>query len=484
MQYKNRRSAEIKRIPAVLTLRVLVFFTVVVGLKRYSMITKDSAGYSISGANAESLAAYEKAAGELRCFVGDPVASVRASIETSPAMPMAHALNAWLHLLGTEPSGLPEARASLQAAKAVSADDRERGHLRAIELLADGRWREAGRVLEDVSAAYPLDALALQVGHQIDFFTGDSRMLRDRIARALPAWSASMPAYHAVLGMHAFGLEECGEYARAERIGRRCVELQRRDGWGWHAVTHVFEMQNRSADGINWLRADTAGWSKDSFFAVHNWWHLALFHLEQGDVGEVLRLCDGPIFGARSQVVLDMIDVSALLWRLSLRGIDVGSRWGAIADNWAPVAATGNYAFNEFHAMMAFVGSGRERAQEDVIESLWSAASHGPDPAAFAREVGLDAALAIQAFGQGRYAETLRLLRPVRSYAHRFGGSHAQRDLIDLTLMEAAIRSNQNELASALAAERFARRGGGQAARRSAPVMFAPRRNLEFAFQD
>jgi hypothetical protein len=427
------------------------------------MVTKDSAGYSVSGANPDSLAAYEKAAREMRCLIGDPVGSIQAALETSPAMPMAHALNAWLHLLGTEPGGLPVARASLRAAKAVWADDRERGHLRAIQLLTDGRWREAGRVLEDVTAAYPLDALALQAGHQIDFFTGDSRMLRDRIARALPAWSPSVAGYHAVLGMYAFGLEECGEYGRAEEAGRRCVELERRDGWGWHAVTHVLEMQHRPAEGIKWLRADTGAWTNESFFAVHNWWHLALFYLEQGDVDEVLRLVDGPIFGARSKIVLEMIDVSALLWRLVLRGVDVGDRWDAVADNWAPVAGTGSYAFNEFHAMMAFVGSGRrEREQKAVINSLRAAATGVGDPAAFAREVGLDAALAIQAFGQGRYAETVQLLRPVRSYSHRFGGSHAQRDLIDLTLIEAAVRSHRKELASALTAERLARRGAGQ----------------------
>jgi len=426
------------------------------------MITKDSAGYSISGANPESLAAYEKAAGELRCLVGDPVAGAQAAIAFSPAMPMAHALHAWLYLLGTEPSGIPVARASLRAAQALPAGDRERGHLRAIERLVDGHWREAGRVLEDVSAAYPLDTLALQAGHQIDFFTGDARMLRDRIARALPHWSASVPGHHAVLGMYAFGLEECGEYGRAEEIGRRCVALERRDCWGWHAVTHVLEMQNRSADGIEWLRGDTDAWAKDSFFAVHNWWHLALFYLERGNVAEVLQLCDGPIFGDRSPLVLNMLDASALLWRLSLRGVDLGDRWDAIADSWGPAAGAGNYAFNEFHAMMAFVGSGRAQAQQVVIDALRTAAAGAADPAAFAREVGLDASLALQAFGQGRYAETVRLLRPLRSYAHRFGGSHAQRDVIDLTLIEAANRSNQKALASALATERLARRGAGQ----------------------
>jgi hypothetical protein len=46
------------------------------------------------------------------------------------------------------------------------------------------------------------------------------------------------------------------------------------------------------------------------------------------------------------------------------------------------------------------------------------------------------------------------LLRSVRSVSHRFGGSHAQRDLIDLTLLDAARRSGWVALATALQDER------------------------------
>jgi hypothetical protein len=78
----------------------------------------------------------------------------------------------------------------------------------------------------------------------------------------------------------------------------------------------------------------------------------------------------------------------------------------------------------------------------------------------FTREVGYPAARAIKAFGDGNYGETVALLRPIRSYSHRYGGSHAQRDLIDLTLIEAAARAGQEKLAAALRAERAARRHG------------------------
>jgi hypothetical protein len=247
-------------------------------------------------------------------------------------------------------------------------------------------------------------------------------------------------------------------------------------------VAHVMEMRNRPQDGIAWLQPHAASWAFESFLAVHNWWHLALFHLELDDTAEVLRLYDAAIGGPGSAVVLEMVDASAMLWRLQLRGIDVGPRWRALAERWAPVAGAGLYAFNDMHAMMAFVGSGRAGDQQALLDVQRAAMCPSPgrpqegSPAAgvsagsaatgsygsradnvhFLRDVGHAATLAMQAFGAGHYARCVQLLRPIRHVAHRFGGSHAQRDLIDLTLVEAALRGQDRALAVALAAERSA----------------------------
>jgi hypothetical protein len=337
-------------------------------------------------------------------------------------------------------------------------NDQEQRHLIAISHLVDGRWHMASRVLEDVGIEYPRDLLALQVGHQLDFFRGDARMLRDRVARALPAWSTDTPGYHAMLGMLAFGLEEAGNYGDAERAGRAAVELEPRDAWARHAVAHVMEMQGRHKDGIDWMRHNADDWSRESFFAVHNWWHLALYHLDLGEIDEVLALFDGPIYGARSRQILDMIDASAMLWRLHLRGIDVGERFEVVADAWEPVADAGLYAFNDAHAMMAFVGAGRRESARRVLEAQIEAMQQPGDNASFTRDVGHPVALAISAFGDRAYAETVRQIRSVRNIANRFGGSHAQRDVLDLTLIEAALRSGQQAVARALTAERAAMR--------------------------
>lgn len=397
------------------------------------MSINDDLGLAHSGASVDSLAHYRRALHQFACYIEDPLASVDAALAESPDFVMAHVLKAYLMLLGTEPAGIAVAADCLATAQKLPANARERGHLTAVGQMVDDHWHRAGRTLEDIAIDQPRDSLALQAGHLCDFYVGDSRMLRDRIARALPAWSADMPGYHGLLGMHAFGLEEMADYTRAEAQGRTAVELEPRNG--------------------------AEVWSRDSFFKVHLWWHLALFHLELGEIDDVLALFDGPIHGERSTVVLDMIDASAMLWRLQLRGVNVGQRWATVADGWQPIATAGNYAFNDVHALMAFVGAQRPDSVAAVLETQQRVMQGNSDNEAFTREVGQPLALAIKAFGQGRYDECVRLIRDIRGIAHRFGGSHAQRDLLDLTLIEAALRSGQQALATALCAERLTTRG-------------------------
>ena len=167
---------------------------------------------------------------------------------------MAHVLKGYLYGLSTDDEATAVVKASHAAASGLPATERERGHVAALGHLAEGRWHEAGRVLEDVSIDEPRDALALLAGHQIDFFTGNSRMLRDRISSAMPSWAPGMHGYHSTLAMQAFGFEETGDYTRAEALGRHAIAIEPRDGWAQHAVAHVMEMQCRQRDGISWMR--------------------------------------------------------------------------------------------------------------------------------------------------------------------------------------------------------------------------------------
>jgi hypothetical protein len=153
--------------------------------------------------------------------------------------------------------------------------------------------------------------------------------------------------------------------------------------------------------------------------------------------------------------MLDLVDATAMLWRLRLRGIDVGDRWEPVAQLWQSAGQPGLYAFNDMHMMMAFVGAGRDSQQLAVLDAQQGALERDDDNALFTRTVGRAATQAIRAWGEGDFARCVQLLRGIRSTAHRFGGSHAQRDVIDQTLIGAAERAGLQDYVAALSFERL-----------------------------
>lgn len=422
------------------------------------MALTDSRDLPVSTRNARSVEQYETALRLLNGYYGDPLAIIDAALATDPEFAMGHALRAALMVTSGDGAAEPMLRQSVEAGEALHgrANDRERRHIAAARAWLDGEFERSVRLYGDIVTDYPRDLLAIQTAHLEDFLLGQSSMLRDRVAQALPHWDAGMPGYGYLLGMHAFGLEETQLYDRAEQSGRRALELNPRDPWAVHAVAHVMEMQGRLADGIAWLDGRRDDWAGDNMLAVHNWWHLALFQLEDGRTDDVLALYDRHINRPAPAIALDLVDASALLWRLHLRGVDLNGRWQPVADDWLGRGAAGYYAFNDVHAVMASLGAHRPAAADQVRAALERAALGNGTNAMMSREVGLPLADALIAFDQGDYATAIDLLLPVRLIAHRFGGSHAQRDVIGLTLIEAALRDGRGNLAIALTAERAA----------------------------
>ena len=416
----------------------------------------DCRNVPLSTDDPDALAGYETAVALFHGYYNDPFAAIEATLARHPDFIMGHCLRAALLASTTEKAALPMLRESVEAAEALApaANRREQGHIAAARAWLDGDFEAAVRRWGDVLFEYPRDSLALQIAHLGDFYLGHSAMLRDRIARVLPAWDEGVPGYGYVLGMHAFGLEETGDYARAEAAGRKAIELDPRDPWSAHAVTHVMEMQGRSADGIAWLEQNGPHWASDNGFAFHNWWHLALFHLDRGEPERALAVYDRAVRPRPSTIVLEMIDASALLWRLYLLDVDTGERWQELADAWEPLIDDGFYAFNDAHAMMALVAAGREAAAGRLLATMHRRAAEGGTNAMMTREVGLPMCRALVAFGRGDWDAAVDGLLAARPVAQRFGGSHAQRDLLALTALEAALRGGRAGIAQALAAER------------------------------
>jgi len=384
---------------------------------------------------------HERALWHLVSFYGDPMAAYDATLSADPSWGLARVLKAVFLLTLTEPGLVPQARQLLNEAEPLmaGAPPHEQGHFRAAQAALDGRWHEAVTLWDALLLAHPRDLLALTAAHLFDFYRGDARNLRARVARVMPEWPADHPLQPYVLGMYAFGLEECNLYPQAEAAGRQALARDPRGPWAIHAVAHVMEMQGRHTEGVAWLQERLTDWSTNGL-AVHLWWHLALFRLETLDTAAALALFDARIAGGASSINLQWLDGAALLWRLQLLGVDVGARWKTLAGAWAdPIAHAGHYAFNDVHALLALLGSGDlKRAHALLAASTQRARTDNHE---MMREVGLPLMRGLMAYASGEASEACQLLYPLRSVAHHFGGSHAQRDLIDQTLLAAASQS-------------------------------------------
>jgi tetratricopeptide (TPR) repeat protein len=421
--------------------------------------TLDARGVPVSCSDRSALDLYEKALVQFQSYVGDPIATIEDAVALAPDFVLGHVFRATVLMTFTERRLARQAQASVATAEALlpQANPRERGLVAATRRLVDGDWDAACAAFDRVLVDHPRDAFAVQSAHLMDFFRGDALNLRNRISRVLPHWSPSVPGYSYVLGMHAFGLEECNQYSQAEETARRALALQPKDGWAVHAVAHVMEMQGRIDEGIAWLESREADWAPDNGFAFHNYWHLALYHLDRQQDARALSLYDARVHPEPPEFALQLLDATALLWRLHLEQVDLGRRADLLADNWADRLETerGFYAFNDMHAMMAFTMAGRELEAARLMADLEWTAQHGAGVnRTMTRDVGLPVCRAIQAFGEGRHVDAIRHLEPVRDIASRFGGSHAQRDALTLTVIEAAIRSGQPALARHYIAER------------------------------
>ncbi len=417
----------------------------------------DRQGNALSGATAAAVTAYDEAVHAFNIYRGDPVVLVDGAITSAPEFAMAYVFKAYLLAVATEPEATAEAITIVERAKALGLNDRERSHIAALDHLLANEWTEASVALDHHNMRYPHDLVGLQLGHLTDFYRGNARNIRDRVARVLPKWSEDRSGYAIVLGMYAFGLEETADYDRAEAFGREAVERQPLDCWAHHAVAHVMEMQGRAADGIKWMETREPYWSgNDNLFRVHNWWHKALYHLDLGESDVALGLYDGKIRDGASSVALDLVDASALLWRLHLRGVDVGDRWGEVAACWDPHADGKLYPFNDWHAAMVYLGADRHGEVERLVNTYRREPPAANETARWARQTGLPLIEGFSAFWRGDYSTAVERLHRARFIANSFGGSHAQRDVIDWTLTEAALRGGMTDVAEALANERLA----------------------------
>lgn len=346
------------------------------------------------------------------------------------------------------------------------ANPRECAHIAALGHWREGRIGDACRIWESILVETPQDLLALRLHHGMSFWLGRREALRNAPAAVLGRIAESTPGYGAVLGMFAFGLEECGDYPRAEEFGRRALTLNPDDLWALHAVAHVMEMQGRHEEGREWLDRPFDAWADRNPFKDHVWWHAALFALEEGDDERVLEIYEQAVRIDEAGFYLDVQNAASLLMRLVLLGVDVGGRWEELAE--LAEARTGDHvlAFTDLHFMMSLTGAGRHDAAARYLASLDAfSREEAPDAAPVTASLGLPVAEALLAHAKGEYGMCADLLFPIRRSLAPLGGSHAQQDVFHQILIDAAIRDGRRDLAHSLLAERASLRPGERWAR-------------------
>jgi len=424
---------------------------------------KNQDGLEFTASNTEAVALYEDLVSANFGLAADTGKIMKSLVQTDPEMIMGQCASGYLaKMFGSPPMVARAAKIADSVNDLIAkhgATERERRHAAALGNWCAGQVEAATAEWENILLDDPHDGLALRIAHYAHFYSGDGRRMRDSIARVLPAWDKSQRNYGYVLGCYAFGLEESGDYGKAELIGREAVALNPADAWSVHAVTHIMEMQERHDEGVAWIDGLEADWAKAGSFRYHLFWHRCLFYLERGEVDAILDHYDRHI----SQDIdvgfyLDVCNCASLLRRLEMNGVDVGARWDALIGETANHLENTELIFATLHYLIVAVAAGDTVAQASIVDSMRKCADLDTTSGRVCRHAGVAVADAICAAGRGDFSAAARQISAVRYQLDEIGGSRAQRDLFEMIMIDAATKGDDAKFARALLSDRLARK--------------------------
>ncbi|KAK7489432.1 hypothetical protein BaRGS_00019376 [Batillaria attramentaria] len=387
--------------------------------------------------------------------VGGIEGSMEKMIQADPNFLMGQVIQNGLDLIGTGRSTRLDREFRESIEKMVKLADTQPGlapsekkHAQALKLFADGYMTSACDVWEEILVDHPLDMLALKFAHDSYFYLGQSAQIRDSIARVVPQYKTSNPYYGYLLGMYSFGLEETNLYDQAEKTARKGLEINASDAWSTHTMCHVMEMMGRQDEGITFLDKTVMDWEPCGMLACHNFWHWALYYIEKGEYQGAVDILDNQVKvrACKSGAMLDLVDVCSLLFRLQMEGVDVGDRWQDVLEVCRPHLDDHILVFNDVHMLLACLGAGKNDAVQRLMNSIEEFVRNGQGTNHdIMADVGHVLCKAFIAYNEGDYATAVDLLHPIRYKVITIGGSHAQRDLFNLFLIQVAIKSPKVE---------------------------------------
>ncbi|WP_171174679.1 tetratricopeptide repeat protein [Ruegeria sp. HKCCD8929] len=388
-------------------------------------------------------------------------------LELEPGFALGHAVKGLFTVLLGRRELLPvaaEALATAEAAmKAHPISPRERHYVDALRLWLAGNPTQSVQNFEAVLREHPEDTLAMKLSHATRFVLGDPDGMRRSIERVMPAYAPDHAGRGYLLGCHAFALEETGAYEKAEIAGRQALWMVSDDAWGLHAVAHVHDMTGNAAQGLEWLAGREAAWAHCNNFRYHVWWHKALMHLDLGQIDQVLELYDAEVRKDKTDDYRDISNGTSLLMRLELEGVDVGNRWEEMADLSAARTEDGCLIFADLHYLLALTGDNREDATAKMLQRIHRDAKlANDDTTRRMADPGVEAALGLEAFGDGLYGQAFDHLLAARGSMQLAGGSHAQRDVFERITIDSGLRAGRLDAVERILDDRRAKRAGGE----------------------
>ncbi len=359
-----------------------------------------------------------------------------------PAAPMARLV---MGLFLAQANTATDHRRAVEIAKGladVDLNQRERLHRQALNDWLDGESEGAIARWEQILDQWPTDMFALRMQYFALFAQGRCADMLASSRRSIAAWGdVGRRSY--LDGMEAFALEELGDYAEAERLGRSASEADPLDLWSIHSVAHVLEMQARTDDGLVWFDGRDEAFHTRGSFARHLWWHHAIIHLRTGNYDRLLELYDAEIQPGDAIDALSLTNAIDGLARLEFAGVDVGDRWLPLLESSTARIGHHTHPFADAHFVYAIARAGDADGVTDLLDGMAAWRDHAGTASRVISEVGLDTATAMAALGGGRPADAVALFDKTRELRWKLGGSHAQREVFNLA--QAFAHANAND---------------------------------------
>lgn len=384
----------------------------------------------VAASTSSSEVAWDSAWADFVHFVGDPFARLQRANATDEEFAMGSVFCATYRILSGAHPNLGELVAEHKWANTRATEECELGHVEALNHLVRGDFTEAA-LRWDKLASDTQDFAAVRFAHDVYLHIGDVSNRLKSSQRAMEMWQPADSGWAFVASQHSFALEEAGFYEEAAAVGWQALEADPLDLWALHALAHVYESTDDQVAALSLMEERQATWSKQDSLAVHIWWHYALRLIEDGRYDEVLAIHDRLVPEATTPFRL--CDLSSMLWRLELVGVDVGGRWDHLCDALATRTEKHTAGFLDVHSALVYTRRPDHPAAEPFFAGL--SASHVDDESENDQIFKAVVRPLVEAIRAIPTDPTLasQLFSSVEPQTHRIGGSIAQRELISKT---------------------------------------------------